>query len=352
MSTSDKICKDVSLNDDVVCEVTEKLQRISTIDNGVSVCANCGKEGSDVVNTCNKCKRVKYCNSSCKKKHRHKHKKECEEHIRRAAEKHNEELRLTAEHEAKLHDEKLFKQPPPPPAEDCPICFIRLPTRKSGSRYMSCCGKEICCGCVHAPLYDNQGNKVDNRKCPFCRRTPPASDEENVERLKLRIDAGDPDAIYAVGVFYREGVSGIIQDYTKALEHWHRAAELGDAQSYCMIGISYYYGHGVEVDKKKAKHYYELAAIGGDVTARHNLGINEGEAGNAERALRHHMIAVRAGENDSLKEIQELYSDGHATKDDYMKALKLYQQYLGEIRSRQRDEAAAFSEQYRYFGGD
>ena len=59
----------------------------------VSICANCGKEGSDVNNICNKCKQVKYCNASCKKKHRHKHKKECEEHIR-----------LAAEQSAKLHD--------------------------------------------------------------------------------------------------------------------------------------------------------------------------------------------------------------------------------------------------------
>ena len=83
----------------------------------IPVCANCGKEGSDVNNICNKCKIVKYCNAACKKKHRHKHKKECEEHIR-----------LAAEHAAKLHDEKLFKQPPP--LEDCPICFQQLPVLK------------------------------------------------------------------------------------------------------------------------------------------------------------------------------------------------------------------------------
>ena len=31
-------------------------------------------------------------------------------------------------------------------------------------------------------------------------------------------------------------------------------------------------GRGVEVDKKKAKYYYELAAMNGDVQARYNLG--------------------------------------------------------------------------------
>ena len=46
-----------------------------------AVCANCGKDGSDVTNSCNKCKSVKYCNAACKKRHRHKHKKECERRV-------------------------------------------------------------------------------------------------------------------------------------------------------------------------------------------------------------------------------------------------------------------------------
>ena len=73
-------CKDGASksNIDGVCEVNNLLQNMSTADkdNDVSVCANCGKEGSsDNMNICNKCKKAKYCNAACKKKHRHKHKK-------------------------------------------------------------------------------------------------------------------------------------------------------------------------------------------------------------------------------------------------------------------------------------
>ena len=39
------------------------------------------KEGDDINNICNKCKQVKYCNAACKKKHRQKHKKECERRV-------------------------------------------------------------------------------------------------------------------------------------------------------------------------------------------------------------------------------------------------------------------------------
>ena len=324
-----------------------RLMIMSTVNNedSISTCANCGKEGNDVNNICNKCKQVKYCNAACKKKHRHKHKKECEEHVRLAVEKHNEELRIAAE----LHDEKLFKQPPP--KEDCPICFQLLPTFSVGWKYQSCCGKVIfiCSGCAYAPVYDNQGNEVDNEKCAFCRTPFPESDEEDIKRILKRVELNDPTAMHGLGGFYRDGLLDFPQDYTKALELWHWAGKLGSAESYTNIGVAHDNGRGVEVDKKKAVHYFELATMQGDSTARYNLGEMEEKAGNMNRAIKHYMIAVKDGDNDSLKCIKQLYSNGHATKEDYTTALQSYQLYLGEIKSKQRDEAAVADDQYRYY---
>ena len=48
----------------------------------------------------------------------------------------------------------------------------------------------------------------------------------------------------------------------------------------------------MEIDKKKAKHYWELAAMGGDVHARNNLGALEGRAGNWELAIKHFLISA------------------------------------------------------------
>lgn len=76
MSNKSDNCKDgasTKLND-----VTLKISNCTD----VSVCANCGKSGSNnSMNTCNKCKMVKYCNAACKKKHRSKHKKQCERRV-------------------------------------------------------------------------------------------------------------------------------------------------------------------------------------------------------------------------------------------------------------------------------
>ena len=67
------------------------------------------------------------------------------------------------------------------------------------------------------------------------------------------------------------------------------------------------------------------------------------------RALKHHMITAGYGDNDSLTMIRQFYVNGHATRDDYAKALRAYQKYVDGIKSNQRDEAATFnSERYRY----
>ena len=133
------------------------------------------------------------------------------------------------------------------------------------------------------------------------------------------------------------------------LELYHKAGELGCTAAYNNIGDAYYYGRGVERDEKKAAHYFELAAMTGNATSRHNLGALEFHAGNWDRALKHWMISVGAGDNDSVKKIQQLYRDGHATKEDYTRALLAYQKCIDEIRSEQRDKAAAADDQDKYY---
>ena len=102
------------------------------------------------------------------------------------------------------HEESLFKQPPP--NEDCPICFLTLPSLRTGRKYQTCCGKIICSGCIHAV------NKMDDDgKCPFCRVPSPTSDEEMIERAKKRVEMDDAEAIYNLGCDYDEGLCGLPQ---------------------------------------------------------------------------------------------------------------------------------------------
>ena len=309
-------CTDDLNNLHIKCTETEEVE--------IDKCANCGKEGSDGLKACTACKMVKYCNRDCQIAHRPKHKKACR---KRAAE---------------LHDIELFK--PPPPA-DCPICMMPLPSMDTGFKYKTCCGKEVCSGCIHAVRLRDNGVGL----CPFCRTPTHTSNEEGIERLMKRVEAGDVVAIFELGYCNEEGVFGLTRDHTKALELWHKAGELGYAKAYGNIGNAYYNGQGVERDKKKANHYYELAAVGGDEKARHNLGVSEFHACNWDRAIKHYIIAAGDGHHNSVKAIQELYKLGLATKDDYASALQNYQEYLDEIKSDQRDKAAAADDRYKYY---
>ena len=292
----------------------------------LSLCANCGKgeDSASDLKACTACKVVKYCNRDCKIAHRPQHKRACK---KRAAE---------------LHDGKLFKQPPP--AEDCPICMLLLPSLHTGSKDSACCGKRICSGCIYAVAKRDGGVGL----CPFC-RTPTPNLEELIEQYKKRMKLDDVKAIYNLGCCYSGGMHELPQNRAKALELWHQAGELGSAPSYYNIGGAYHAGNGVERDEKKAVHYWELAAMEGHAMARHNVGAKEGQAGNMDKAVKHFMIAAGVGYNDSLEKIKQMFMNGQATKDEYAKALRAYQENLAEIKSPQRDEAAAFDDRYKYY---
>ena len=231
-------------------------------------------------------------------------------------------------------DEDLFKQSPP--NEECPICMLPMPFNDDERQYYSCCGKITCTGCVHADCTEN-----NSKRCPFCRTPGPTSYKEYIKRIKKRVGADDSEATYNLGCYYSRGELGLQQDRKKAFALWLRAGELGHAAAYYNIGTDYYNGEeGAERDVKKAKYYHELAAMGGYVNARYNLGCMEEEAGNMSRAVKHWMIAAGAGDDDSLSNIRGCFMSGHASKDDFEKALRAHKESNDEMRSNQREAAA------------
>ena len=98
----------------------------------------------------------------------------------------------------------------------------------------------------------------------------------------------------------------------------------------------------MEIDKQKAQHYWELAAMNGDVDARYNLGCVEGNAGNHTRSLKHFILAAKAGFKMSLDEVKEGFMKGFITKDEYANTLRAYQQRHDEMKSDDRDKAEEF----------
>ena len=282
-----------------------------------NICANCGKEGGDNMNSCNKCDLVKYCNVACKKKHKSKHKKKCDKRV------------------AELLDKKLFKEPPP--REECPICMLPLPYENKTVTFKSCCGKLICSGCIY--VMRETGSK-NMKLCPFCKTPRSKSNAEEVERLKKLMEKGNAYAFNQLAGLYAQVRMGMPQDWLKANELYLKAGELGCADGYFNFGNSYHYvERGVEVDEEKAKHYWELAAMNGYVLARHNLGVLEGQARNTHRAMKHFILAARAGHEEALGGVKEGYKHGFVTKDEYANTLRAHQKSKDEMKSEARDKA-------------
>ena len=213
--------------------------------------------------------------------------------------------------------------------------------------FKSCCGKSICIGCVIA-MRKREGKDI----CAFCRK-PPAlrSEKEVIDRTKNLMDKGNAEAFNMLaGCYLRGGEMGIQQDYQKACELFIKAGELGHADGYCNLGNSYNTGRGLEIDKKKAKHYYELSAMMGGAESRHNLGCMEFEDGNVDRAMKHFFMAARAGHTGSLDAVKQMFMQGGITKDGYASTLRVYHERQNEMKSDERDEATKILAEMRRSG--
>ena len=297
----------------------------------IIVCANCGKgegeESAGDLKSCTACKLVKYCNRDCQIVHRPQHKKACK---KRAAE---------------LYEEALFNEPPP--NEECPICMLLLPIAAEEHSFESCCGKIICMGCIHAMAMEEvrKGKKKEEMgMCPYCRTPQEGSSDDHIERIDKLMKNGNADAFYVYAGDFSLGRLGLQQDQVKANELLLKAGELGCAKGYSRLGYSYDIGAGVERNEKKAKHYYGIAAMKGEVKARHNLGLMEGKAGNFQRRYKHMIIAARAGDPPSLDKVKKGFTEGHVTKDEYESTLRAYHERQTEMKSDMRELYIAYRE--------
>jgi hypothetical protein len=267
-------------------------------------CAACGDsdDGGGSLKACTACNLVKYCNRACQVAHRPAHKKACKERV------------------AELFDEKLFKQPPP--NANCPLCYLRLPIEAKQRMYQSCCGKITCRGCYCA--HEAAAADTEKIKCVFCRSEASSSDEEHIERIEKRVEADDAMAMAYLGTYYQLGMMGLRQDHAKALKLLHKSAKLGFHHAHYALSVCYQTGSIVEKDTRKATYHKQLGAMAGNIHARYNLGCDEYNAGNMDRAYKHWMISANDGCDSSMKEVQEGYKSGFVTKDDYAKTTRAY----------------------------
>ena len=219
--------------------------------------------------------------------------------------------------------------------DDCPICQLPLPLDSRQSSFQPCCMTMLCDGCVLA----SQRRGLDD--CPFCRAPPPDGDgAEALAMVQSRVDAGDPLAMFFLGVQYESGGLDLEKDVARAVGLFERAAELGEKRADYNLACLYSKGTEVDRDVAKAIRHYEAAAMRGHVFARFNLGMQEQLAENYDVALQHWIIAASLGHRGALDEVEEMFEYDLATKAEYAEALRGYRGAVEEMRSPDRDEAS------------
>ncbi|HRO39007.1 MAG TPA: tetratricopeptide repeat protein [Flavobacteriales bacterium] len=91
------------------------------------------------------------------------------------------------------------------------------------------------------------------------------------ELLSKAADAGNAEAIYAIGTWYLFGTH-VRKNFRQAAGMLQRAADLGHASANFDLAVSYEKGKGVERDRSKAFSLYMKAALLGDEQATFEVG--------------------------------------------------------------------------------
>src|SRR5512146_1251833 len=89
-----------------------------------------------------------------------------------------------------------------------------------------------------------------------------------IQDLKKRAQAGEPEAQYILGAAYRSGGPILAKDLAATVQWWQKAASQGHPGAQNGLGSMYQNGEGVAQDFSQAARWYRLAAEQGDAAAQ------------------------------------------------------------------------------------
>ena len=130
-----------------------------------------------------------------------------------------------------------------------------------------------------------------------------------------------------LGRFYYNGLGGE-QDYAKALECYHKAADLKSGWAMEQIGWCYENGKGVAKDEKQALGWYLKAAEAkqawsmGQLARMYENG--RGVEKDQKKAFEYFLKSAEAGDVWSQNRVGWYFANGNGVKKDYKKALEWY----------------------------
>lgn len=95
--------------------------------------------------------------------------------------------------------------------------------------------------------------------------------EKALDWYQKSADQGNIEAIFALGRLYTNGIDEKNPDMAKAFQYFLKAAKAGHAEAQYRVGVSLYYGKGIEIDKESAVLWLEKSASQKNESARNLL---------------------------------------------------------------------------------
>ena len=144
-------------------------------------------------------------------------------------------------------------------------------------------------------------------------------------------EMGDLEAMCNLGICYEYGKGGLTKDEAKAVQWYQKAAEAGYARAMCNLGVCYEYGQGgLTKDEAKAVEWYQKAVEAGNARAMNNLGTcyYNGQGGltkDEAKAVEWYKKAAEAGDATAMWDLGCAYrwGQGGLTRDE-AKAVEWY----------------------------
>ena len=149
----------------------------------------------------------------------------------------------------------------------------------------------------------------------------------NIDELKKAAEQGDAQAQCNLGLCYAFGY-GVEKNLSEAVKWWRKAAEQGYAQAQCNLGISYANGDGVEKNPTEAVKWYRKAAEQGYAPAQCNLGVfyafGNGIEKNLSEAVKLLRKAAEQGYAQAQFNLGICYDLGKGVEKNLSEAVKWY----------------------------
>ncbi len=148
-----------------------------------------------------------------------------------------------------------------------------------------------------------------------------------VEMFRLAADMGSDKAQFKLGLCYYNG-KGVSQDFVKAVEWYTKAANQGFVEAQLKLGICYLYGEGVRKDESKAEELISKAANQGYANAQALLGYcylnGKGVQQDESKAVKWYTKAANQGYAPAQNALGECYYEGDGVPEDYIKAVEWF----------------------------